>query len=64
MEIVGERKIQAAIHSVINKKLIADISNQVKNSSVPKSDNATNYHDRLDHPFASLAAHHFGVNTD
>ena len=45
----------------MNKKLIADISNQVKSPSIVISADATNCHDRVTHPFASLTVQHFGV---
>ena len=62
MEIVGARKVQAPIHVAINKKLIAYISNQVKNLSVVISNDATNCNDRAAHTFSSLTAHHFSVH--
>ena len=60
-EIIGERKSQSAIHDALNKKLITDISNQIKSLSIVISADATNCYDRVAHSFASLAAEHFGV---
>ena len=45
------------------KKLIADIANQVKAPSIVISANAINCYDRVAHPFASLTAQHFRVQT-
>ena len=64
MEVVGGRKSQAEVHVAMNKKLMVDISNQVKTMSVVISANATKYYDRVAHTFASLMAQHFGVNID
>ena len=63
MEIVDGWKIQAEIHVAINKKLMSDVSNQVKTPSVVISTDATNCYNRVFHSFARLTAHHFGVNT-
>ena len=60
-EIIGGRKSQSALHVALNKKLIADISNQIKSPSIVMSADATNCYDRVAHPFASLTAQHFGV---
>ena len=61
MEIVDGRKSPDVIHVAINKKLISDISDQVKILSLVTSANATNFYDIVAHSFASLTAQHFGV---
>ena len=55
-EIMGGRRSQSTLHVALNKKLIADIDNQVKSSSIVISADATNYYNRVAHPFASLTA--------
>ena len=60
-EIIGGGKSQSAPHVALNKKLIADISNQIKLPSIIISTDATNCYNRVVHPFASLAAQHFSV---
>jgi len=62
-EIMGGRRSQSTTHVALNKKLIADIANQVKAPSIVISADATNCYDRVAHPFASLTAQHFGVQT-
>ena len=54
-EIIGGGKSQSAPHVALNKKLIADISNQIKLLSIVISANTTNCYDRVVHSFASLA---------
>ena len=41
-EIIGGGKSQSAPHVALNKKLIADISNEIKSLSIVTSANATN----------------------
>ena len=60
-EIIGGRRSQSTLHVALNKKFIADISNQIKSPSIVISANAINCYDRVVHPFASLIAQYFGV---
>ena len=60
-EIIGGQRSQSAIYIALKKKLIADVTNQVKSPSIVILADATNCYDRVAHPFASLTAHHFGV---
>ena len=64
MEIVGGHNGQYVIHVAINKKLLADISNQVKALSTVISADDTNYYDRVAHHFASLTTQNFCVHID
>ena len=52
-------KGQDVIHVSLNKKLIVDVSNQVKAPSVVISADATNCYDIVTHSFARLTAQHF-----
>ena len=61
LEILGSRRSQSIIYIALNKKLIADIANQVKSPLIVISVDATNYYDRVAHPFASLTIQYFGV---
>ena len=62
MEIVGGRKVHAKMKVAINKKLIVNIYNKFKAKSVVISSHATNYYDRMDHPFTSLTEQDFSVH--
>lgn len=64
MDIVGGSKSETTIHTVINKKLIVDISNKNKDPSAVISADATKYYDKVAHPFTSLTVQHFGVHID
>ena len=61
VEILGGRQSQSAIHVALNKKLIADIANQIKTPTIVISADTTNFYDQVAHPFASLTAQNFGV---
>ena len=61
LDILGGRRSQSTLHIVLNKKLIADISNQVKALWIIILADATNCYDRVAHPFVSLTAQHFRV---
>jgi len=54
MYVVIRYKSQVEILVAINKKLIEDICNQVNNSTVAISADATNFYDRAHDPFSSL----------
>ena len=60
-EIVGGCHSQLVIHIIINKKLIADISNQSKTPHTIVSADASNYFDHIAHPITSMACHRFGL---
>ena len=49
------------MHVAFNKKVISDMSNQVKSPSVVISTDSTNCYDYVAHPFVILTSHHFGV---
>ena len=59
LEAIGRRRSQAATHLVLNKKLIADIANVRKLPMATTHEDATNFYDRVAHPFASLCAQYF-----
>ena len=44
-EILGGRRSQSTIHVALNKKLIADITNQIKTPTIVISADATNCYD-------------------
>ena len=56
MEVIGSRQSQAATHLVLDKKLISDIANVRKLPMITICADATNYYNRVAHPFASLYA--------
>ena len=60
-EIIEGRRSQAATHLVLSKKLIADTSNIRKLPTVTTCADATNYYDRVAHPYASLCSQYFGM---
>ena len=53
-EIVGGRTSQWASQLAICKKLIAEVSNQKTTETLVISADASNFYDRVAHPFASL----------
>ena len=60
-EIVGSHRSQSAIHITVNKKLIADISNQSETPYAIVSSDASNYFDRVAHQILALSCIHFGL---
>ena len=60
-EIVGSRCSQSVIHIAVNKKLIADISNQVKTLYAIVSADASNCFDQVAHPISALSCMYFGL---
>ena len=60
-EIIGSRRLKAATHLVLRKKLIADISNTRKLPTVTMCADATNCYDRVAHPHTSLCSQYFGM---
>ena len=62
MEIIGDRRSQAATHLALDKKLISDIANVRKLSMITICADATNCYDRVVHLFASLCTQYFGLN--
>ena len=54
-EVIGNRRRQSSIHIALNKKLVADISNQTKKPTVVISTNTANCYDRIDHLFTSMS---------
>ena len=56
MEGIGGRWLQAATHLALDKKLISDITNVRKLPMITICSDATNYCNRVTHPFASLYA--------
>ena len=61
MEVIGDGRSQVATHLALNKKLIADIANIRKLPTITICADATNYYDRVAHPFASLCPQYFGL---
>ena len=59
MEAIGRRRLQAATHLALNRKLIADTSNERKLLTVTICTHATNCYNRVAYPFASLCAQYF-----
>ena len=53
-EIIGGRRSQGATHLSLSKKLITDVSNTRKLTTVTTCADATNFYDRVAHPYASL----------
>ena len=49
------------IYVAINKKLITDIANQRKLPQVIISADATNYFNRVAHPYSGIVCQHFGL---
>ena len=63
-KVIRERRAQSSIHIALNKKLVYDISNQMKKPSVVVSTDAANCYDRIAHPIASQAYQHFEVQLE
>ena len=63
MEIIGGRRSQAATQLALDKKLIAYIVNAHKLPTITICADATNCYDQVAHPFASLCAQCFGLET-
>ena len=55
-EIIGGRRIQSAMHLVLNKKLLADIANVSKRPIVIIIIDTANYYDRVTYLFLDLYA--------
>jgi hypothetical protein len=62
MEVIGGGRSQVATHLALDKKLISDIANMRKLSMITICADATNYYDRVTHPFASLYAQYFELD--
>jgi hypothetical protein len=62
MEVIGDRRSQAAIYLALDKKLIVDIANVRKLPTITICYDATNCYNRVAHPFASLCAKYFGLD--
>ena len=60
-EVIGGRRSQAATHLALSKKLIADVSNTRELPTVTMCADATNFYDRVAHPYASLCAQYLGM---
>ena len=54
-EVIRGRREQSLIHIGLKKKLVCDISNQLKKPSVVVSADAANCYDRIAHPISSQA---------
>ena len=54
IEIIGSRRKQSAHHITLEKKLISDISNQIKLPTITISADATNCFDRMAHHFSAI----------
>ena len=61
-EIISSRRIQAATHLVLNKKLIIDIANTKKLPIVIMYTDIINFHDRVACLFASLNTPYFRLD--
>ena len=61
VEAIGGRRSQAATQLALDKNLIADIVNARKLPTITICADATNYYDRVVHPFASLCAQYFSL---
>ena len=62
-EIVKGRRSQSAIYIIINKKLMVDISNQLKKPHAIVSVNALNCFDRVAHPISAMLCSYFGLQS-
>ena len=63
-KVIRGRREQSLIHIALNKKLVYDISNQLKKHSVVVSADAANCYDRIAHLIASQACQHFEVQLE
>ena len=59
-EIISSRRSQDATHIALRKKIV-DVSNITKRSAVATCADATNFHDRVAHPHASVCDQFFGM---
>ena len=53
-KIIGGRRSQADTHADLSKKLVVDVSNTNALSTATMRDAATNFYDRISHPYDSL----------
>ena len=60
-EIVGGRRSQSSIYIAINKKLMADISNQLKKLYTIVGADASNFFDRVTYPILAISCSHFSL---
>ena len=60
-EIIGGRRGQSAYYIALNKTLISKNGNIKKKPTIIISVDATNYFNKMAHPFASLTSHHFSL---
>ena len=58
-EVIGGRRDQSLYYIALNKKLVSDISNQMKKPTIIMNVDATNYYDCIAHPIASLTYQYF-----
>ena len=58
-EVIREQQNQVAIHAVLNKKLVSDISNQFKALLVVILVDALNYYNHITYLLAGLTCRHF-----
>ena len=63
-EIIEGRRTQAATHLVLNKNVVSQIANVKKLPTETTCADATHYHDRVAHPFASLCAQCFELDAE
>ena len=63
-KIIGRYCSQFSIHIRLEKKLIANISNQFKHLAITISANTTNYCNRIIYPILSLLYHYFRLTLE
>ena len=61
IEVIRGRKLQAATHLALDKKLISDVSNARKLLIIAACADATKYCVSMAHPFTSMCAQYLGV---
>jgi len=64
IEIIRGWHKQLAYHITLDKKLILDISNQMKIPTITISTDAKNYFNRMAHPFAALTYRYSGLQLE
>ena len=61
-KIIYRRRDQSLLHIALNKKLVADCSNQIKYPTVVVSVDASNYYDHIVYPFSSMTSQSLDFN--
>ena len=63
-EIIGDRRGYSAIHITLNKKLVSDIANQSKKSTVIILVDATSCYNHITHSIVSLVCQYFRLSLE